>query len=236
MVRGKLIVLEGIDGSGKTTQTKMLVARLKREGYAVETIDFPQYYTTFFGKMVAQYLRGEFGALDQVSPYLAAILYAGDRFERKEQLEQWLAEGKIVIANRYVSANMGHQASKIPRSKRAVFVQWLDQLEYGVFRVPRADRIFFLHVPTKIAHRLIDQKAKEERRYAHGRKRDIHEQSAGHLLETEKAFLELCHHQPEWKMIECTERGKILFPEEIHGKVWNAIQEFLQPERKKRGE
>ncbi|HLC66288.1 MAG TPA: thymidylate kinase, partial [Candidatus Nanoarchaeia archaeon] len=132
MVRGKLIVLEGIDGSGKTTQTKMLVARLKREGYAVETIDFPQYYTTFFGKMVAQYLRGEFGALDQVSPYLAAILYAGDRFERKEQLEQWLAEGKIVIANRYVSANMGHQASKIPRSKRAVFVQWLDQLEYGV--------------------------------------------------------------------------------------------------------
>lgn len=224
---GKLIVLEGIDGSGKTTQTAMLVQRLKREGYPVETIDFPQYYSTFFGKLIARYLRGEFGTVKQVSPYLAALLYAGDRYEQREKINQWLAEGKIVVANRYASANMGHQASKIPRgASRNAFIKWLDELEYGVFGIPRADLVLFLYVPTKIAQKLIDQKQGSMRKYANGKKRDIHEASKTHLLETEKAFLQLCRTQPEWRKVDCVYAGKILFPEQIHAKVWEAVQQL----------
>ena len=225
---GKLIVIEGIDGSGKTTQTRMLVGRLRAEGYPVETIDFPQYYNTFFGKMVARYLRGEFGNLKQVSPYFAALLYAGDRFEQREHIRRWLAEGKIVVANRYASANMGHQASKIPRgAARNAFIKWMDELEYGVFGIPRADRVLFLYVPTKIAQQLIDRKGKGMRKYANGKKRDLHEASKTHLLETEKAFLQLCRSQQEWCRIDCVKAKRIMFPEQIHALVWDAVQELL---------
>ena len=226
---GKLIVIEGIDGSGKTTQTEMLVRRLKQEGHPVETIDFPQYYSTFFGKMVARYLRGEFGTVKQVSPYLAALLYAGDRFEQKDTITKWLADGKIVVANRYASANMGHQASKIPRgAARTAFIKWLDELEYQMFGIPRADAVLFLYVPTKIAQKLVDLKGKEMRKYANGKKRDIHEASSSHLLETEKAFLQLCRSQPEWKRIDCVRNGKILFKEQVHARIWDAVQAILR--------
>ncbi len=112
-MQGKLMVITGIDGSGKTVQTKLLYERLVKEGYPAVITDFPQYGKTFFADMVTKYLKGEFGSADSVSPYLASLLYAGDRWECKEQINTWLRADKIIISNRYVCDNMAHQGGKI---------------------------------------------------------------------------------------------------------------------------
>ena len=123
MKKGFFIVIDGTDGSGKATQTKLLAEKLKKSGRKVKTIDFPQYENNFFGKMVGRYLSGEFGKSSEVSPYLASILYAGDRFEEKETIEKWLNEGFVVIADRYASSNQIHQGGKISNSaKRKEFL------------------------------------------------------------------------------------------------------------------
>ena len=155
-MQGKLIVITGIDGSGKTVQTKLIYARLLREKHAVVTTDFPQYGKTFFAEMVIKYLKGEYGSADSVSPYLAALLYAGDRWEAKEQINNWLREGRIIISNRYVCDNMAHQGGKIhaPEEKNK-FIQWLDNLEHHIFGIPRPDLNILLHVPVEIAYKLI---------------------------------------------------------------------------------
>ena len=169
-MRGKLIVITGVDGSGKTVQTKLLCERLLKEGYPVVTTDFPQYGKTFFADMVIKYLRGEFGSADSVSPYLAALLYAGDRWECKEQINIWLREGKIVVSNRYVCDNMAHQGGKINHSTdKEKFFQWLDKLEHEVFAVPRSNVNILLYVPVEIAYRLVEKK--EQRAYLAGEKR-----------------------------------------------------------------
>src|SRR6266567_7862251 len=137
MAKGKFIVVDGTDGSGKKTQTALLAKRLKKEGYKVKLIDFPQYESNFFGKMVGRYLSGEFGSAEQVSPYLASILYAADRHETKGKIEKWLKEGNIVISDRYASSNQIHQGGKISDvKKRKEFLEWLEEMEFVVFKIP----------------------------------------------------------------------------------------------------
>ena len=127
-MHGKLIVITGIDGSGKTVQTKLLCERLLKEGHPVVNTDFPQYGKTFFADMVTKYLNGEFGSADSVSPYLAALLYAGDRWEAKEQINNWLKDGKIIVSNRYVCDNMAHQGGKnrLSRRKKVFINGWIN--------------------------------------------------------------------------------------------------------------
>src|SRR5947209_1104297 len=108
MKKGKFIVIEGTDGSGKTTQLNLLVERLRKEKKKIETADFPQ-YDNFSGAFVAKYLRGEYGTADEVGPYRGSIFYAVDRYDKSFEIRKWLEAGKIVLSNRYVSANMGHQ-------------------------------------------------------------------------------------------------------------------------------
>jgi dTMP kinase len=122
---GKLIVLDGTDGSGKATQLELLKKRLEEEGFEVVTADFPQYNKKSAG-LVEEYLSGKYGEAEAVTPYQASIFYAVDRFDARAQLRQWLAEGKIILANRYVSANMGHQGGKIKNAlERKAFFNWL---------------------------------------------------------------------------------------------------------------
>jgi len=111
--KGKFIVIDGTDGSGKATQTKLLEIILKKNGYRVKTIEFPQYKKNFFGKLIKEHLQGLHGNFLSVNPYLASTLYAADRYESKQKIEKWLAEGYTVIADRYVSANQLHQGGKI---------------------------------------------------------------------------------------------------------------------------
>ena len=225
-MQGKLIVITGIDGSGKTVQTKLLYERLMKEGYPAVITDFPQYGKTFFADMVTKYLTGEFGSADSVSPYLASLLYAGDRWECKEQINTWLREDKIIISNRYVCDNMADQGGKISNSpEKDKFFQWLDKLEHGIFAVPRSNLNILLYVPAEIAYQLIEKK--EQRAYLAGEKKDIHEEDINHLRYAQQTFLEIARGKREWITIDCTEDGKMLSEQAIADKVWRTVKSIL---------
>lgn len=228
-MKGKLIVLTGIDGSGKTVQANLLYGRLKNEGIPVETIDFPQYGKTLFADLVARYLRGEFGK--DVSPYLVAPLFAGDRLETKGILEKWLGEGKVVIANRYVCDNIAHQGVRVSDSgvcaKISEFGDWLTRLEHDIYGLPKSDLNILLSVPPAVAYELVAAKA--ERAYLEGKKRDIHEDDFYYLTNTSKSFHVLATTQPNWKIVECVDDcGTLLNEVVVSERVWDCVNKCLE--------
>ena len=229
--KGKLIVIDGVDGSGKGTQTKMLADTLKAEGYVFELTDFPQYGQKSAG-LVEEYLNGKYG---QVDPYKSSVFYAVDRFDASFKIRQWLDEGKIVISNRYVTASAGHQGGKIPnQAERIKYFKWLDNLEYNIFGIPKPDLNILLHVPAKVAQKLVDRKSKDLRKYAAGKKRDLHEKDLKHLENAEKVFIEISRLFPNTKMVECVERGVLLNPQQVHNKVWNLVRRVVLNAKKRR--
>ncbi|MFA6533830.1 MAG: thymidylate kinase [Patescibacteria group bacterium] len=223
---GKFIVLDGTDGSGKATQTALLVSRLKAAGHDVETADFPQYGRKSAG-LVEEYLNGKYGSANEVDPRAASIFYAVDRYDASFQIRQWLTAGKIVIANRYTAANMGHQGAKfVDPAARKNFLGWLDNLEYEIFKIPRPDLNIILHVPAEISQELVDQKA--EREYINGKKRDIHEADINHLKAAEAVYLEIAKTYPNFRLIECVHGDKILSREEIAELVWQEVIKIVR--------
>lgn len=221
--RGRFIVIDGIDGSGKATQAKYLVEELKLAGFEVEQADFPQYGTKSAG-IIEEYLNGKYG---KISPEAASIFYAIDRFDASFKIRQWLNEGKVVVSNRYVTANAGHQGGKIQDSHdRMKFFRWLNDLEYRIFNIPRPDLNLLLHVPAKVAQKLVDFKSKEQRAYADhaNKKRDLHESDIKHMENAETVFLEIAKLFPATKLIECVEENRLLSPQEIHNKVWEMVR------------
>jgi len=227
--KGKLIVIDGTDGVGKATQTKLLVARLRREGMKVETLDFPQYYKNFFGHFIGAMLTGEYGDFLHIDPYIASVMYAADRFESKEKLDDWLKEGKTVVLDRYVSANQLHQGGKInDAKKRRAFLKWLDTMEHGVFGLPRPDLIVYLHLPMKEVLRLLKNKDREDKkRYAH-RGKDIVEGDAKYLEAAQKSALKLISQKGNWKKIECGNKNGILPREEIHEQIYGTVLKVIK--------
>jgi dTMP kinase len=222
---GKLIVIEGTDGSGKATQAKRLLERLQESGYKTEYLDFPQHGEKSCG-MVDNYLNGKYGSSEQVDSKIASIFYAVDRYDASFAMRKALKEGKIVVCNRYISANMGHQGGKIhDAEQRKQYLDWLEELEFGLFNIPKPDMTILLYVPYEIAQTLIEKK--EARNYIIEAKKDIHEKSKGHLLDAEKAYLEIAD-QKGWKVINCTSDDKILPVEEIHQKIWKEIDSTLK--------
>src|SRR5665213_69113 len=156
--RGKLIAIEGIDGSGKATQTQLLAKALEDRGLTCTRFSFPR-YGSFFGRLIGQFLNGEFGALDTVDAHLSAVLYAGDRLEAKAEIEAALAAGHTVLADRYTASNLAHQTARVAEEKRAEFIDWLRQLEYGIYGLPAEDLVIYLHLSTAEAQRLIGSKS-----------------------------------------------------------------------------
>src|SRR6476469_11165305 len=125
---GKLIVLEGLDGSGKSVQFALLSEYLLKNDFPFMTVDFPDYQGSFFGRLVGRYLDGEFGDVYEVDPYVSSLLYAGDRLASQAKLSGWLEEGRIVLANRYVGSNMAYHSAKLPAEQRPAFIAWLKRL------------------------------------------------------------------------------------------------------------
>lgn len=221
--KGRLIVIDGGDGSGKTTQSALLKEYLEKQGKKVKYMDFPRYYSSFHGRIVGRFLAGEFGSLDQVSPYLAALAYALDRASAKEEMDEWLTHGGIVLSNRYATSSMAHQAAKLPEVKRKEFISWLDEMEYKVHKIPREDIVVYLYVPWKIGYELTVQKA--NRKYSNG-KLDIAEEDLQHRVESEATYLRLARERKNWVKIDCVDtNGILLSEEEIHAKIVKALQE-----------
>ncbi len=225
--KGKFIVIDGIDGSGKATQTKLLLDRLAKEGYKTATIDFPQYYKNFFGKMTGRYLSGEFGKADEVSPYLASVLYALDRWESKDYILKKINEGRIVVCDRYASANMIHQGGKIKnKKKRKELLKWLAEMEFDIFKIPKPDLIIFLDVPHNISQKMVGKK--DKRAYIKGKKKDIHEKDKNHLMNARKQALELAEKNKNWIKIDCMKNGKMMSVEDVGDLVWEKIEAYLK--------
>lgn len=221
---GKFIVIDGTDGSGKTTQFNLLVDKLKAEGFAVEVADFPQYNTKSAG-LVEEYLSGKYGSADEVTPYQSSIFYAVDRYDASFKIRQWLKDGKIVVANRYVSASLGHQGGKIENQlERKVFFNWLYELEYKLFNIPKPDLSLILHVEAEIAQKLAANRHRED---WVGKTRDIHEENLNHLQKAEQVYLEIAQTFPDFKLIKCTREGEIMSREEIHDLVWIYANQIL---------
>ena len=154
-VAGKFFVIDGTDGSGKTVQCKLLIERLEKEGYKVKSVDFPQYGQKSAG-LVEEYLNGKYG---QVNPYASSIFYAVDRFDASFKIRQWLDEGYVLVCNRYVTANAGHQGGKIHDPvERKKYFDWLLEMEYGTFGIPKPDLNIILHVPAETSQLLVDKK------------------------------------------------------------------------------
>lgn len=214
---GKFIVIDGTDGSGKATQTNLLLETLVQQGFEVEKVNFPQYGKKSAGGL-EEYLAGNYGDLN---PQAASILYAIDRFDASFEIREMLNQGKIVIADRYVTANAGHQGGKIKdEAERIKFFKWLDNLEYGTFGIPKPDLNIILHVPAEMSQKLIAKRSEEDKT----RKTDIHEKDLNHLKNAELVYLQIAQLFPNTKLVECVEQGRLESPEEIHNKVWELVR------------
>jgi dTMP kinase len=229
MKRGKFIVIDGIDGSGKTTQTGLLAKRLKKEGYHVMIADFPQHGEKS-AALADEYLNGKYGTAEEVGPYRASIFFACDRYAASLKIKKFLDKGGIVISNRYVTANMGHQGGKIKsRKERKKYFAWLYDLEYRIFSIPKPDINIILHLDTKIAQKLVDKKVgkRNERKYILNGKKDIHEMDEKHLRNSEKVYIEISKLFPDFILVECARKGQLMTKEEINGIMWARISNFL---------
>jgi dTMP kinase len=225
--KGLFVVIEGSDGAGKATQLNLLKERLKATGYDVAVFDFPQYSkeSSYF---VRQYLNGQYGSAAKVSPYTASLFYALDRYEAAKEIRQALADGKIVLSNRYTGANMAHQGGKFsdPVEQRGFFV-WADNLEFQLLDIPRPDINFFLRVPAAVSAKLIKARADKT-----GAKLDEHEKDSAHLKNALKTYDTLCQLFPkDFKAVECTKNGELMSIPEINNLIWNKLKPLLPAEK-----
>lgn len=219
--RGLFIVLEGIDGAGKRTQFDLLRDALTRRGVACATISFPR-YDTFFGRLIARYLNGEFGALTAVDPHFAALLYAGDRLNARPEIEMALAEGKTLLADRYVASNLAHQAARVEPAQREKFLTWLRHLEYDQYALPVEDVVIYLRLPAAEAQQRVA--AKPGRDYT-ARGHDLHEADLKYLEATARVYDALAA-APRWITVESVDPTGAArrSPEEIHRDILTALE------------
>ena len=218
------IVIDGTDGAGKATQTKLLQERLVKEGKQVSIADFPRYGNTSC-RLVEQYLNGFFGSNPHDCPAkITSALYAFDRFMAANEMKEQLAKGDIIISNRYVSANKGHQLGKIKdEAERIAFLDWVNNLEYVENAIPKEDVNILLYVPPTVSQKYVDMKNKRD--YT-DKKRDIHEADLNHLQDSADAFLFVAEREG-WHVIECSKDGEMLSREDIHERIFTHVKKFL---------
>lgn len=215
-----IIAIEGVDGSGKGTQSALLCARLKQQGFQVELLSFPRYMETFFGRECGNYLNGLFGRLENVHPKMAAILFAADRFESISILKKYARnKDNILICDRYVASNIAYQASRAPEENFETMSRWILELEYDVFNIPRPDLAIMLDIETAISRQLISRKSARE--YT-SLKFDIHEDDHQYQSAISKLY-KLLSKDEGWHIIDCQINGVIRAAEDIHEDVLSAV-------------
>ena len=223
------IVLEGLDGAGKSTQIKLLRQLFASRGIDSEYVHFPRFDSPVFGELIARFLRGELGSIESVDPYIVALLFAGDRADMAPQIRAWQAEGKVVIVDRYVYSNIGYQCAKLAtEEQRAKLKQWILDTEYGYYNIPRPDLSLFLDVPFAFtAKSLTEQREGDDRAYLNGSK-DIHESSLDLQQMVRNVYLEAAKTDEALQVINCSNvEGGMDTPEGIFARIEQAVAPLL---------
>ncbi|MFM7057372.1 MAG: thymidylate kinase [Planctomycetota bacterium] len=195
---GVLIAIEGIDGAGKGTQAARLVQALRDRGLQSDSLQFPRYSATTFGRSIADFLNGRFGALDAVHPQLASVLYAGDRFESRDLLLQLLHTNDVLVLDRYVGSNLAHQAAKLSGTAQAELMDWIEQVEYGVFQLPRPQLTIVIDMSSQMSRELVARKGVRD--YTE-QQADLHEANLPYLEKVRRCYLALSHSRLDWRTV-----------------------------------
>ncbi len=223
---GKLFVIDGTDGSGKQTQFDLLKKHLDDEGIEYKTVSFPNYDSPS-SSLVKMYLSGEFGENAQdVSPYIASTFYAVDRYATfKKEYQEYYDNGGIILADRYTTGNMVHQAGKIKNeTEREKFLNWLFNLEFDIYGLPVPTKVFFLNMPPEKVAELIKNR---KNKFTHDSKKDIHERDPKHLEDAYNAACSLVD-KYNWSEIKCVKEDKIRTREDIHNEIYNIVYKEIQ--------
>lgn len=222
--KGKIIVIDGGANVGKATQADMLTNRLLNEGRNVGKLDFPRYHQNTFGRLVQECLADAHTPMSELPPKIAATLYAADRFEAKSEIMEWLEEGRTIILDRYVSANMLHQGVKFAHAdEREEFFRWVDHVEYTIFGLPKPDIIVYLDIPAQKSEKLLE--------YVEGL--GVKVTAPEDQAELHQAKVSECAHylstiHPEWHTIQCLDTtGELRTREDIHEEVYKVISARL---------
>ena len=221
-----LIVIEGIDGSGKNTQTERLVARARADGRSAATLAFPRYGCTLFAESIAAYLNGRLGDLGAGTARFAAMLYAGDRFESRAELIELRQANDLLVLDRYVASNLAYQAAKLPDEDRAELIAWIRRLEFEVYRLPVPDLTILLDIPVALATELIRRKA---RRSYTSRSADVHEADSGYLAACRAVYVGLAAAATcgPWTTVSCVDdHGQLRDAGDIHEMIWRRVRRF----------
>ena len=222
---GKLIVIDGTDGSGKQTQMEMLESNLKNAGIDYKKTSFPNYASPS-SSLVKMYLSGEFGNdADKISPYIASTFYAADRYATyKKELEDYYTKGGLILADRYTTANMVHQAGKIRnKDERRKFLEWLWDLEFNMYKIPIPTKVFFLNMPLEYSLKLMENR---KNKFDNEAKKDIHESNKEYLRESYEAACELAK-EYGWEEIKCIKNEEIRSREDIAEEIFKSVKEIL---------
>lgn len=225
----RLIVIEGVDGAGKSTQIKLLQEFFSKLGYRNEYLHFPRTDAPYFGELIARFLRGEFGSLDEVDPYLVAMLYAGDRKDASEQIKKWLIEGKMVLLDRYTYSNIAYQCAKLnDRIEQDKLMNWILGLEFNHFGIPKPDLNIFLDVPFSFTEKkLTSARTGDDRNYLNGI-RDIHEENLTFQKNVRDLYVRVASFDGRLSVVNCSNgKGEMLQPNEI----FDAITALLKSKK-----
>lgn len=217
-----LIAIEGIDGSGKGTQAVRLQAHFQNLGRRTALLSFPRYQQTAFGRKIGDFLNGKFGSLNAVNPLLVSLLFAGDRFESRELIQQTIAGHDVVICDRYVASNIAHQGAKCAGADQRELVEWIQHLEYSIYNLPVAQLTLFLDVPVENAQQLIA--AKSRRAYT-DKAADLQEADADYLERVRDVYLQLSE-GAGWRRIPCVADGNVRPVDQITADLVAAIDSF----------
>jgi dTMP kinase len=221
----KIVVIEGLDGAGKSTQIKLLTNYLAKEEIRYNYIHFPRTDTPYFGEMIARFLRGDFGSVNEVDPYLVSLLYAEDRNDAASQIREWLDQNHLVILDRYTYSNIAYQCAKLDdKAQKEKLRKWILDLEFNYFGIPVPDINIFLDVPFSFTEqKLKSNRAGEDRIYLNGLS-DIHETDIGFQRRVREMYLNTASIDNRLTILECFGNDKrMLTPEKIFEKILNLL-------------
>lgn len=223
-MKGKLIIIEGSDGSGKATQTKKLYDRLEQNNYNIKKVEFPN-YNSESSALVKMYLRGDFGKhAEDVDPYICSTFFAVDRYASfKTEWEEFYNDGGIIICDRYTTSNMIHQASKMEVEERDKYLEWLNDLEFNLYKIPKPDCVIFLDVPVEMSQKLMKDR---NNKITGESEKDIHESDFDYLKKSYENSLYIAK-KYDWQRINCIKDDNMRTIDDIHEEIYSIVEDKI---------